>query len=101
MLCTVKCNPRKADALLIQNFDPELYSKNYEFIWPLKKNIPVYHQRALTFFFFGLKKMYDAQNLEVDHCEKGNIYGKTISIIFDNIYLRLEILARTVYIILI
>ena len=55
----------------------------------------------IDFFFFGLKKMYDAQNLEVDHCEKGNIYGKTISIIFDNIYLRLEILARTVYIILI
>ena len=40
--------------------------------------------------------MYDTQNLEVDHCEKGNMHGKTIPMIFDNIYLRLEILARTV-----
>ena len=38
--------------------------------------------------------MYDTQNLEVDHCEKRNM-EKTISIIFDKINLRLEILART------
>ena len=38
--------------------------------------------------------MYDTQSLEVDHCGKGNVEK------FDNIYLRLEILARTAYIIL-
>ena len=32
--------------------------------------------------------MYDTQNLEVDHCEKGNMEKL--------IYLRLEILSRTV-----